>query len=306
MFLVSKRPDRKAHYKCKYKLYKRSKQDELLYKIRMIVDEITSFQANILVRQISLLHKVQNLHKDTFGAFKNKFADKNVVLLATGPSLTDFIPIKDAIYVGVNGAFKYDKIKLDYLFMEDFSGLTYIEEAAKYNCTKFYGINRWEYLRNCEVNPIENWLIPEDIALRHGAKRFYSEAPWLNGCINPSVPFAYDLTSEPLYCYGSIVFLAMQFILWTNPKKVYLVGCDCSNSGRFNDGQANPLETDYVINHWQKMKEFLEKYYPDIEIISVNPVGLKGLFKDVYTQSYLEVNPNLTKELGDDLDILYY
>lgn len=145
MFLVSKRPDRKAHYKRKYKLYKRSKQDELLYKVRMIVDEITSFKANIveqkihqsinnlkieLVRQISLLHKVQNLHKDTFGAFKNKFADKNVVLLATGPSLTDFIPIKDAIYVGVNGAFKYDKIKLDYLFMEDFSGLTYIEEAG--------------------------------------------------------------------------------------------------------------------------------------------------------------------------------
>ena len=29
------------------------------------------------------------------------------------------------------------------------------------------------------------------------------------------------------------------------------------------------------------MKEFIEKFYPDVEIVSVNPVGLKGWFKDI-------------------------
>lgn len=235
-----------------------------------------------VVSQIQLLFKVQNLHKDTFGSYKNKFEGKNIVLIATGPSLKDFIPIDNAIYVGVNGAFKYDKIKLDYLFMEDYSGLTYIEEAAKYDCTKFYGINHWEYIKDEKQNHIENWMIPESIALRHGAKRYYSESPWCNRNIKPSVPFAYDLTSEPLFCYGSIAFIAMQFILWTNPKNIYLVGCDTSNNGRFNDASENPLQTDYVKKHWKLLKHFKEIYYPETEIISVNPVGLKGIFKDIH------------------------
>ena len=32
------------------------------------------------------------------------------------------------------------------------------------------------------------------------------------------------------------------------------------------------------------MKEFAETYYPDTEIISINPVGLKGVFKDEFTE----------------------
>ena len=33
------------------------------------------------------------------------------------------------------------------------------------------------------------------------------------------------------------------------------------------------------------LKDFVDDYYPDIKIISVNPVGLKGLFEDMYTKS---------------------
>ena len=39
---------------------------------------------------------------------------------------------------------------------------------------------------------------------------------------------------------------------------------------------------DDVIKLWLKLKKFAKTYYPDTEIISVNPVGLKGIFKDVY------------------------
>ena len=30
------------------------------------------------------------------------------------------------------------------------------------------------------------------------------------------------------------------------------------------------------------MKEFISQNYPETEIVSVNPVGLKGLFTDIY------------------------
>lgn len=37
---------------------------------------------------------------------------------------------------------------------------------------------------------------------------------------------------------------------------------------------------------YARMKMFAKQYYPDTEIFSVNPVGLKGLFKDMYTENY--------------------
>lgn len=37
-----------------------------------------------------------------------------------------------------------------------------------------------------------------------------------------------------------------------------------------------------MVPGWQEIKQFSDRYYPDIEIISINPVGLKGLFKEEY------------------------
>jgi hypothetical protein len=43
-------------------------------------------------------------------------------------------------------------------------------------------------------------------------------------------------------------------------------------------------------------RDFVNKNYEQNEIISVNPVGLKGMFKEVYTQSYLNEHPEIAKE----------
>ena len=37
---------------------------------------------------------------------------------------------------------------------------------------------------------------------------------------------------------------------------------------------------------YARTKMFARQYYPETEIISINPVGLRGLFKDVYTEEY--------------------
>ena len=40
---------------------------------------------------------------------------------------------------------------------------------------------------------------------------------------------------------------------------------------------------------WKKLAEFAEANYPDIEIVSINPVGLKGVFQDQYTEENNQV-----------------
>ena len=57
-----------------------------------------------------------NIHPKSFNKYLNINLNKDVVLLATGPTLNDYIPIKNCINVGVNHAFKYNKVDLDYLF----------------------------------------------------------------------------------------------------------------------------------------------------------------------------------------------
>lgn len=94
----------------------------------------------------------------------------------------------------------------------------------------------------------------------------------------------YDITSLPLQCFGSVVFATLQFIFWTNPKRIYLVGCDATNSGHFNQ-KNNTLDCSRVKLGWLKVKEFRDIYYPKTEIISINPIGLNGIFKDIYSKN---------------------
>lgn len=214
------------------------------------------------------------LHQKTFPRFKGIHAGKDIVILATGPSLNDFKPIKNAIYIGVNSAFKYDKVKLDYLFAQDYSGMhDYIYDMDNYkgnDCVKFYGLTT-------EFDGEWPRVMPESHAVRANALRYRTDWELLHGPFE--CKFAYDLSTMPLGCFGSIVFPAVQFALWTNPKRIYLVGCDCSNAGHFDKTANNDMS--FLLYPWKKLKEFISVYYPDTEIISVNPVGLRGIFKDM-------------------------
>ena len=67
----------------------------------------------VVMRELYLIKRdidAYSLHSKTFSKYKNMFNGQNVVLVATGPTLKYFVPIQDAVYVGVNSAFLYDKI----------------------------------------------------------------------------------------------------------------------------------------------------------------------------------------------------
>ena len=217
-----------------------------------------------------------NIHQKTFCHFKNINQGKDVVIVATGPTLQQFNPFdKEAIYIGVNSAFLYEKIKLNYLFMQDYFAVKkYILNSINYfpeYCIKFFGLTT-------EFDKSINRVIPESIAIKARALRYrtdWADIPYF------TPRFAYDISSQPLGCFGSIVFPAIQFALWTNPKRIYLVGCDCSSAGHFND-KMPCYDLAELIGPWKQLKEFKNIYYPQIEIISINPVGLQGIFKDVF------------------------
>lgn len=262
-------PSRKMRHKIRHKLLDKNALRDLFY-----LCETHNFFA------VKRLIATAELHKKTFAGFRNKFAGKNVVLIGAGPSVNKFKPIKNAIYIGLNRAFLLEKVKFDYLFSIDKAGIFGIyDEFIKYPCVKFVG----------DQNLGPQYQIPESVINKiKNVRRYKTDAGFQS-------QFATDIESMPLGNFNTVSLQAMQFILYTNPKRVYLVGIDCSGNGHFTDNTKKKFKgfdlasrgenlaqlTNNSIAFWKSLKEFAETYYPDTEIISVNPVGLRGMFKDL-------------------------
>lgn len=258
-------------------------QQERNYQIESILYQIESNLKNEIPKRMLKALNTAFLHQKTFPQYKNINQGKSIVLIASGPSLSFYNPIPEAIHVGVNRAFLFDKVKLDYLFMQDKRAVEKIYDKIRdykgNDCKKFFGTQ----------GGISTYEIPESIVVQSNGQRYNTS---LN--ITDEHNFVCDISTNPLGNFSSIVFPALQFILYTNPSKIYIVGCDCTGNIHFTKGTDSNFETsnfpreeeDFVIENlpkqWATFKEFAEMYYPDTEIISINPVGLKGLFKDVY------------------------
>lgn len=220
----------------------------------------------LAIRAAMLANSVAKIHSYSFDKYKNINEGKSVALIATGPTLSQYKQIPNVVNVGVSKSFLFDKLNLDYLFIQDFNSKDYIcrlLEEKYSHIKKFIGIL-----------PQSNLIIPESLALKLKASRYFTDE------ICKPHQFAYDISSTMLGDFNSVSFSAMQFILWTNPDKIYLVGCDCS-SGYF-DKTKSTTSMNKLIGNWIMLKKFAETYYPDTKIISVNPVGLKGIFTDLY------------------------
>lgn len=208
------------------------------------------------------------LHSKTFPQFKNIHQGKDIVIVGTGETLKNYTPIKNAIHIGLNRAFLCDKIKFDYLFVQDFFSIrNYIDEFSNYKCSKFIG----RYLTEIW------WSIPENFFTKQEkCFQYYSAFP--------SEEIYTDIECMPLMDFNSISFPALHFALYTHPRRIYLVGCDTNNGKYFNNEKyLGIMSVDKMIRGYLKLKDFIFRHYPDTEIISINPVGLKGFFKDIYT-----------------------
>lgn len=215
-------------------------------------------------------------HKEIFQPYRNCHAGQDIVLVASGPSLDSYTPIANAIHIGVNRTFQAEKLSLDYLVALDNFGMGINEQVIQYRpyeCTKFFGYN---YTPHHKISNHLEWAT--------NAKRFYYE--FFNPNDNPVFP--YSLEHSPLVVMDSTVIAAMQIALWMGPKRIFLVGCDCSTSGYFLGEKSDIpqiLIPRRLIAGWNLIKQYAQQIYPNTEIISINPVGLKGMFTDARMQN---------------------
>jgi hypothetical protein len=224
----------------------------------------------IVQRQLSTFA----MHRRTFLPYKGKFTGKDVVIVAAGPTVNDYKPIPGAVHIGVNMAYKTDKVEFDYYFFMDSPDhlrdmVLGINAYLPGKCRKFYGTITEDVYGPGDCTCSESDVISAD-ALRYRTT---------TGALSK---IAYDISAMPLVDYGTIVFSAFQFALWGNAARIYLVGCDCSSAGHFFSKEKNWLPLEKIFQGYEDMKKFAQKWYPDTKIISVNPVGLKGLYEDLY------------------------
>lgn len=265
----------------------------LLVDIQNSINKVLYMQ-NFIYSLYSVI-KACHVHPNTFGKYKGCNEGKDVVLVCGGPSIKYFEPIDNAVYATVNNGCLYDKVKFDYLFLQELhenKGKNLIVNNYSYkNCQKFYGIIAQKRLS--EVYPSCKLIPPKDFDANN-VKRYY-----LDDILN--YKFAYDLTTEPIGDFGGTAFSAIQFLLWTRPKRIYLAGVDCSSAGNAFHENKEVMHLECHIESWKKLKQFKDDCYPSVEIISINPVGLKGVFKDIYTESftkaYLENAPKKEVEV---------
>lgn len=252
------------------------------YSTKKVIKPLRPYTNEVrLLQVLAHANTISNTHQKTFTKYKNCHVGKDVILVATGPTLNYFRPHDNCIYVGVNKAVAYDQLQFDYLFFQDYAhnqSREILELMGKCErAEKFYGI--------LQETVGKRWIIPESVAIRHQAQRYYviSQQKY------PPVHFTYDIANEPLGDSGNVAFSAMQFILWTNPKRVFLVGMDTTSS--YFDGSLSVNGDNAIqdwLQGWREFRSFASTFYPETSIISVNPIGLRGFFKDVYTKEYIK------------------
>jgi len=247
----------------------RQEQDRLRAEIRTLREEVV------------LRQEIAAVNFAAFDSYQDAFQGRDVVVVASGPTLAHYEPIEGAIHIGVNGVIADPRIPLDFGFAQDFYAegrslpTAALFEAPRADCTYFFGV--LAHRRRYRVNEAS-----QSLAARVGARRYF-----INPSPSPSVE--YDIRFNPLANFFTVVFPALHFALFTNPRRIYLAGCDTTYFGHF-DGTPQPGTGDQIRGHlidriagYRKMRNFAERVFPETEIISINPVTLAGLFHDEFT-----------------------
>jgi hypothetical protein len=219
--------------------------------------------------------EVSFCHTQSFSQYKGIHSGQELAIVATGPSLLKYKPQKDVIHIGVNKAYKYPLVKLDYYFAQDFSNsdAPWIRDLREIQCPIFLG-------KSADLVSLK--VASENLRAELDAHTYFVST-------SPADKFFPDIRFHPLFDSFSVVFPALHFALFTNPKRIYLVGCDTTYDGYF-DGttqlesacQKQKILID-VITGFRRIKEYSAQWYPETEIVSINPVNLRGLFSDVFT-----------------------
>ena len=223
---------------------------------------------------------------EAFSDIKSINTGKSVALCGAGPTLSKYKPIDNCMHIALNRALLNDSIHYEWFITDDWDGIDFFqEEIINFQGLKFFG----------HLIGVYDRLIPESFCIKCGARRYYTDAYRISPY---SCNIVCDIDKMAIGNTLNIAMQAMQIALFTNPSIIYLVGCDASQ-GHFV--QPETLTKEQIARHeqdikmavsgarviemWKDIKRFAAAYYPDTRIVSINPVGLKGIFEDEYQES---------------------
>ncbi len=229
-----------------------------------------------------------------FLKYKNIHYGDTVILFATGETLNDFNDNleNNAKRIGINGAIILPNIhkSIDYFIWAGDTDIPQHPQPGFYSILKSacglrdsVDIFVCCYTDNKVIHPTVNYesQLHPDIAKRLNFNIFNQTA---------TDDLHRELDQYPLD--GSTAALqAMQLALYMGFKRIILVGFDCSGHHAYKnlingdvcdwysgDGKIN----DNLINRWIFFKQYLHKYYQDVEVLVHKPIGLKDIFPEYH------------------------
>ncbi|MBQ9480258.1 MAG: hypothetical protein IJU71_12000, partial [Selenomonadaceae bacterium] len=231
-----------------------------LWFMRYFMDKV-----NRMEHLLNMQHEICKVNTAAFEPYQNCFRGKKVVIVNGGATAKYYKPIPDAIHIAVEGMWRTrTDIPFDFVFTHNAGeGGVGLEAALDKIGTKAFvgktvaidGGSYTEYLG----------MLGDKIA------RYFVGDNTLEQLVYR------DITCHALTDFWGAHSAAIQFAQFTFPDAIYLVGCDAVP----NEDHIALKKTGYA-----RLKMLGARSYPGTKIISINPIGLKGLFRDEYTEEY--------------------
>lgn len=210
-----------------------------------------------------------------FKKYQNSFLGQSCNVFGTGPSLVKYKRNNAKINIGVNEIIYYDTI-MDFYFLADAGNKTrgYKSDPAKYEA---YSPTIDKFYRSAK-SLCNHPKLPSNLT-----GSYYTTNHLLSCYKSGKNPIMIDTFSEKIHEFivdgGSIIFDAMQFALYCGFQTINLIGCDCDYKDGSFYADKSKCRGKNMISGWSVMKKFIDNQYPEVNVITVNPVEM-DLFND--------------------------
>lgn len=209
--------------------------------------------------------------------FKNIHAGKNAILIVPGPSFTKKWSNKP-YFPAYKNSIKFTANRM-----------IYINPDVANECD-YYFFGSW-FNKDLDLQKMQidyHNRTPNCVKFASSYEHGRSHKDINRGNIHPEqakkmgvIPYENNLThfTDDIANYAtlghSVIFPAMQFILYMGFSTIYLLGCD----GGITLPQYKSSGDPHIIHWWTEFKNW---YKGTAIIVSINPVSLKGMFVDAY------------------------
>ena len=203
-----------------------------------------------------VFNRKSEVNQKNLSSWKNTYKGKRAIICGAGKSLEVCSgEDKTAVYIALNRALFYEKVKFDFLFMQDYPrNQPYtMEDYNNYPCKKFYGII---------TNPgtISMGLDQEHPTNNQDIIHYELAPMWYDSRVDE---LKFNLDEECIIDAKSVVFSAIQFAVFAGFCEIILYGVDFSEHNY--GGVSNPNQyADVVIDNLLSFKKEITKKYPKV------------------------------------------